>query len=118
MERSPPTYPKGSLEGGILKPQLRTMIFIFRQQHVFYEEKKCDHNVTIWKHQHYFHAIVSSVVCFAAGQRAIHQIEPTKVNIQFYKLLLAVDGQPASIDWSLLRLCQSSCGSIRHLCLV
>lgn len=83
--------------------------------------------ITVWKfantstkkkHQHYFHAIVSSVICFAAGQRAIQQIEPTKVNIQFHKLLLAVDGQRASFNWNLLCLCQSSCGSIRHLCLV
>jgi hypothetical protein len=38
---------KKMFEGGILKPQLRTMIFIFRRKHVFMKTKK--NVITMWQ---------------------------------------------------------------------
>jgi hypothetical protein len=56
---------KKMFEGGILKPQLRTMIFIFRRKHVFMKTKKmwsqCDNLETPALFSHY--CVISSLLC-------------------------------------------------------
>jgi hypothetical protein len=42
----------------------------------------CNHHVSICKCLRYYHAVLSPVAYFAAGHRAIHQIELTRLDIK------------------------------------
>ena len=45
--------------------------------------------------------VITPVVCFAAGHRAIFKNDLNNVDVAFRKLLRSVVGPPAATDWSL-----------------
>ena len=47
----------------------------------------------------FFDAMITSVVCFAAGHRKICTTDLRKLDVHCRKLLRRVVGPPADIDW-------------------
>ena len=48
----------------------------------------------------FFDAMITSVVCFAAGHRKIYTTDLRKLDVHCRKLLRRVVGPPADIDWN------------------
>ena len=61
-------------------------------------------SVTKWFQWHldlkFFDAMITSVVCFAAGHRKIYTTDLRKLDVHCRKLLRRVVGPPADIDWN------------------
>ena len=59
-----------------------------------------DRHVSLATRLRYFDTVITPVVCFAAGHRAIFKHDLNKVDVVFRKLLRSVVGPPAATDWS------------------
>ena len=60
----------------------------------------CDKNGSIALRLKYFDAMVTSVVCFAAGHRTVCVGERRKFDVQRRKLLGRMVGPPADVNWN------------------
>ena len=60
----------------------------------------CDKMVSMASGLKFFDAMVTSVVCFAAGHRKIYTSDLQKLDVHCRKLLRRVVGPPADIDWN------------------
>ena len=60
----------------------------------------CDKMVSMASRLKCFDAMITSVVCFAAGHRKIYTTGFRKLDVHCWKLLRRVVGPPADIDWN------------------
>ena len=60
----------------------------------------CDKMVSMASRLKFFDAMITSVVCFAAGHRKIYTTDLRKLDVHCRKLLRRVVGPPADIDWN------------------
>ena len=60
----------------------------------------CDKMVSMASRLKFFDAMITSVVCFAAGHRKIYTNDLRKLDVHCRKLLRRVVGPPADIDWN------------------
>ena len=60
----------------------------------------CDKNVSIALRLKFFDAMVTSVVCFAAGHRKVYVGELRKLDAHCRKLLRRMVGPPPDINWN------------------
>ena len=60
----------------------------------------CDKMVSMASRLKFFDAMITSVVCFAAGRRKICTNDLRKLDVHCRKLLRRVVGPPADIDWN------------------
>ena len=60
----------------------------------------CDKNLPIALRFKFFDAMVTSVVCFAAGHRKLYVGELRKLDVHCRKLLRRMVGPPADVNWN------------------
>ena len=60
----------------------------------------CDKRASMASRLKFFDAMITSVVCFAAGHRKIYTIDLRKLDVHCRKLLRRVVGPPADINWN------------------
>ena len=67
----------------------------------FYVNKTvfCDKHVSICKRLRNFHTVVTPVVCFGAGPKAIHGVDLWKLDVHFRKLVGTMVGPAPQTNW-------------------